>query len=297
MNKDDLNENNESFIEKVVKFPIDTVFSLANTITNIFSEKPKNIYDSPSLSFDDKYKIHFLTENNLEPNKNKHKIQPTIFQKPFSQEKKKNNKIPLETFEEIQYKNIKNQYDFYIEQKKFINNLQKNYVIKNYENISEEDILKAKNYIDHANENIYSRNKLLNETKPYYLSFDVKKILSIINNEENNNIDKIKNTKNDILINKPLNIGRKYSEIQPKFYEKDNFHKKIMKYDSFDDSLFNSIKRDLRKEYFLMQENNARYESIIIRKEKENAEMKRILQDYEKIKKEEMDIKDLKINN
>ena len=43
MNKDDLNENNESFIEKVVKFPIDTVFSLANTITNIFSEKPKII--------------------------------------------------------------------------------------------------------------------------------------------------------------------------------------------------------------------------------------------------------------
>ena len=88
MKRDDLNENNESFIEKVVKFPIDTVFSLANTITNIFSEKPKNIYDSPSLSFDDKYKIHFLTENNLEPNKKKQTMQPIMFKKLFSKEKK-----------------------------------------------------------------------------------------------------------------------------------------------------------------------------------------------------------------
>ena len=64
--------------------------------------------------------------------------------------------------------------------------------MKNYENISEEDILKAKNYIDHINENIYSRNKLLNETKPYYLSLDIKKILSIINNEEENNINEKK---------------------------------------------------------------------------------------------------------
>ena len=113
----DLNENDESFIEKVVKFPIDTVFSIANTITNIFSEKPKNIYDSPSLSCDDKYNIQYLTENNLEPNKKKQTMQPIMFKKLFSQEKKIDNKVPLETFEEIQYKNIKNQFDFYNEQK------------------------------------------------------------------------------------------------------------------------------------------------------------------------------------
>ena len=36
MYNEDLNDNNKSLIEKVVTFPIDKVFSLANSISNIY---------------------------------------------------------------------------------------------------------------------------------------------------------------------------------------------------------------------------------------------------------------------
>ena len=293
MYNEDLNDNNnKSLIEKVVTFPIDKVFSLANSISNIFSDKNKIVYESPSLNYDGKYNNQFLTENNLEPNKKVNKSEEIKFKTNLSQEKTIDKKIPFESFEEIQYKNFKNQYDFYKEQKKFINNLQKNYIINNYENFSEEEINKAKTYIDHINENIYSRNKLLNESKPYILNFDIKRILSITNHEENNSEKKIniKKERNSLI------KGRKYIELNENKF-KDKFHKQKMKYDSYENSYENSFNRNFKKELFLLQENNARYESIILRKERENAEMKKILEDYEKNKNEELNFKDLKIKS
>ena len=260
MYNEDLNDNNnKSLIEKVVTFPIDKVFSLANSISNIFSDKNKIVYESPSLNYDGKYNNQFLTENNLEPNKKVNKSEEIKFKTNLSQEKTIDKKIPFESFEEIQYKNFKNQYDFYKEQKKFINNLQKNYIINNYENFSEEEINKAKTYIDHINENIYSRNKLLNESKPYILNFDIKRILSITNHEENNSEKKIniKKERNSLI------KGRKYIELNENKF-KDKFHKQKMKYDSYENSYENSFNRNFKKELFLLQENNARYESIIL---------------------------------
>ncbi len=118
-----LKKNNKSLIEKIVSFPTDKVFSLANSISNIFSELN---YKSPSLICGGKnINELFLSENNLESNKNENKLLEVKDQKALTEEKKIENKFPNETFEEIQYENIKNQYKFYVEQKKFINNLEK----------------------------------------------------------------------------------------------------------------------------------------------------------------------------
>ena len=50
----ELKDNNKSLIEKILSFPIDKVFSLANSISNIFSDKNKINYKSPSLICDGK---------------------------------------------------------------------------------------------------------------------------------------------------------------------------------------------------------------------------------------------------
>jgi hypothetical protein len=49
----------------------------------------------------------FLSENNLEPNKNENKLLEVKDKKALTEEKKIENKFPNETFEEIQNENIR----------------------------------------------------------------------------------------------------------------------------------------------------------------------------------------------
>ena len=49
----------------------------------------------------------FLSENNLEPNKNENKLLEVKDKKALKEEKKIENKFPNETFEEIQNENIR----------------------------------------------------------------------------------------------------------------------------------------------------------------------------------------------